>query len=89
MKYRISFSRLARDHDEIIENKESQNFFCALLGGRAKNVIDSFHKSLPNGHILDNMIVEDEINLTGLEVLERKIHPIYPEAKIASWGKVD
>ena len=90
MKYRIDFTRLARDPEEIIREENVTDFLVLLSkefgNNRSREVIENHKNSWPEGHILDSMIVEDDPDLIGPEIMKNKIVPIYPEAKLQSWG---
>lgn len=95
MKYRIDFSRLARTEDEVIKDKLARDFIGKLIKRIAKDVTpiainewDDFRKSFPDGHILDNEIIEAEEDLDGPQVLDKFIKPKYAEAKILSWDRI-
>jgi len=92
VRYRIDFSRLCRNLDEVIKHKQITDALITILkeagAERATKSFSDFHNSLSEGHILDTMFVNDDVNLSGLEVLKRKIHPIYSEAILLSWDEV-
>ena len=92
MRYRVDFSRLSRDIDEIIRTKQVTEILTEVFGEfggeKITKQFKDFNNSLPEGHILDTMFVEDNVGLNGLEILERKVRPIYPEAKLFSYDEI-
>ena len=77
-KYRVDFSRLARDVSEIQQDYAVVEFL-SLFAPAAK--LDF----MPEGHILDSMQVQDDEDLSGTELMRRHVLPTYPEAKLQSW----
>jgi hypothetical protein len=90
MLYRIDFSRLPREVDEIYRAKAAKDFLQGIVGegSRAGKVIESFGGNLPDGHILDCEIIEDDPGLSGRDVLKRNVISKYPEAKLQSWDEI-
>ena len=83
MKYRLDFSRLARTAEEVLNDHHARELL-ALVGRKLAVKVEATLK-LPEGHILDTLVVEDEAHLTGKEALLKHVLPKYPEAKLSSW----
>jgi len=87
MHYRIDFSRLARSEKEVFNDKASRELLDSLSkdSPRALAVYQSLFNSLPEGHVLDSLTVEDEPDINGKKILERHVKVRYPEAHLLSW----
>ena len=92
-KYRIDFSRLARNEEEILKQKQVEEFLSLVIGSmtkdktqRAMNKHNDFCADLEkDGHILDSLVFESNEVLNGKEILSKFVHHKYPEAKLMSW----
>lgn len=86
-RYRIDFSRLARSEEEIVKDKAVKEFLRSLLktSPNALNAHRNFENSLPEGHILDSIKIEDLPDLNGKQILEKYVLKTYPEANMVSW----
>jgi hypothetical protein len=42
---------------------------------------------LPDGHILDEIFIEEDRDLSGMDIMNEHVIPAYPEAKLQSWDK--
>ena len=83
MKYRIDFGRLARELEEIEWDISFQEFMYKFF--EEDGVADKVCNFLPEGFVLDRMVIEDEDGLNGREILDKHIKPIYNEAVLCSW----
>ncbi len=81
MMYRIDFTRLARNENEVIKHKLVTEF-CEHVCGHAGHKLFSL---MPDGHILDTKIVNDIEGMTGKDILQKHILSLYPEAKFSCW----
>ena len=83
MRYRIDFSRLSRSFEELALDLQVAEVLQNLC--KAFKIEPQKFDYLPEGHQLDSIIVDDEPNLTGKEILEKHVKNKYPEATLCSW----
>ena len=87
-KYRVDFSRLTRSMDEIQRQLEVFELMDRSLPSVAKEKVWRFNESLPEGHILDYVMVIDKAGMFGKDILEKHIKPFIPEAVLTSWDEI-
>ena len=87
VRYRIDFSRLARSEKEVFDDKSVKELLDFLFekSPNAKDAHLDFESSLPEGHVLDSVVVEDEPGEDGKKILDRHVKTRYPEAHLLSW----
>jgi len=86
VKYRLDFSRLPRDPDEILEEAEVRTNVESLHGPEndlthLKKTLHDFMTPQTPGHILDTLIIFDDPEQNIETMMERHVLPTFPEAK--------
>jgi hypothetical protein len=88
-KYRIDFTCLARNEDEVLKNKFAKELVDLFIANsNSKRVVEchnEFNKSIPDGHIIDSRIVESRENINGKEIFDKYIKRLFQEATLLSW----